>query len=77
MFALFMGMLMANLDSTILATAIPKIMEESCSLSNIGWYDSSGFLAFVAFQTSWGKVFKYFHLKWTTSLPSSSSSSAA
>ncbi|GJC82243.1 putative efflux pump gsfJ [Colletotrichum liriopes] len=31
MFALFMGMSMANLDSTILATTIPKITEESCN----------------------------------------------
>ncbi|OHW98397.1 major facilitator superfamily transporter [Colletotrichum incanum] len=65
MFALFMGMFTANLDSTILATAIPKITEEFRSLSDIGWHGSSGFLTFAAFQTSWGKVFKNFHLKWS------------
>lgn len=64
MFALFMGMFTANLDSTILATAIPKITAEFHSLSDIGWYGSSAFLTFAAFQTTWGKIFKYFHIKW-------------
>ncbi|CEJ81240.1 hypothetical protein VHEMI01380 [[Torrubiella] hemipterigena] len=64
MFALFMGMFTANLDSTILATANPKITAEFHSLSDIDWYGSSAFLTFAAFQTTWGKIFKYFHIKW-------------
>ncbi|CAH0055700.1 unnamed protein product [Clonostachys solani] len=65
MLALFMAMFTANLDATILATAIPKITAEFKSLGDIGWYGSSGFLTYAAFQTSWGKAFKYFHIKWT------------
>ncbi|KAL4899641.1 hypothetical protein BDW74DRAFT_188945 [Aspergillus multicolor] len=65
MFALFMGMFTANLDSTILATAIPRIIDEFHILADIGWHGSSAFLTFGAFQTTWGKVFKYFHLKWS------------
>lgn len=65
MFALFTGMFTSNLDSTILATAIPKITDEFHSLNDIGWYASSAFLTFAAFQTSWGKVFKYFNIKWS------------
>jgi MFS family permease len=65
MFALFMGMFTANLDSTILATAIPRITDEFHSLGDIGWYGSSAFLTFAAFQTTWGKVFKYYDLKWS------------
>lgn len=64
MFALFMGMFTANLDSTILATAIPYITNEFHSLDDIGWYGSATFLTFAAFQTTWGKAFKYFNLKW-------------
>ncbi|KAA8646325.1 hypothetical protein EYZ11_008443 [Aspergillus tanneri] len=65
MLALFMGMFTANLDSTILATAIPRITDDFHSLGDIGWYGSSAFLIFAAFQTTWGKVFKHFHLKWS------------
>ena len=63
MVALFLGMFTANLDSTILATATPRITDEFHSLNDIGWYASSAFLTFAAFQTTWGKVFKYFPLK--------------
>lgn len=63
MVALFLGMFTSNLDSTILATATPRITDEFHSLNDIGWYASSGFLTFAAFQTTWGKVFKYFPLK--------------
>ncbi|KAE8393452.1 major facilitator superfamily domain-containing protein [Aspergillus alliaceus] len=65
MLALFMGMFTANLDSTILASAIPRITDDFHSLGDIGWYVSSAFLTFAAFQTNWGKVFKYFHLEWS------------
>ena len=65
MVVLFLGMFTANLDSTILATAVPKITEEFESLADIGWYGSSAFLTFAAFQTCWGKAFKYFQIKWT------------
>ncbi|CAM1502575.1 Fc.00g073510.m01.CDS01 [Cosmosporella sp. VM-42] len=68
MVVLFMGMLTANLDTTILSTAIPKITEEFNSLTDMGWYGSSAFLTFAAFQTTWGKVFKYFNLKWSYAL---------
>jgi MFS family permease len=63
MFALFMGMFTSNLDSTILATAIPYIINEFHSIDGIGWYGSATFLTFAAFQATWGKVFKYFPLK--------------
>ena len=63
MVALFLGMFTSNLDSTILATATPRITDDFRSLKDIGWYASSAFLTFAAFQTTWGKVFKYFPLK--------------
>ncbi|EHK22068.1 uncharacterized protein TRIVIDRAFT_216146 [Trichoderma virens Gv29-8] len=68
MVVLFMSMLTANLDTTILATAIPKITDEFNSLDDMGWYGSSAFLTFAAFQTTWGKVFKYFNMKWSYAL---------
>ncbi|EHK24544.1 uncharacterized protein TRIVIDRAFT_219996 [Trichoderma virens Gv29-8] len=65
MLALFLGMFTANLDATILATAVPKITTEFQSIDDIGWYGSSAFLTFAAFQTSWGKVYKHIDIKWS------------
>ena len=63
MVALSLGMFTANLDSTILATATPQITDDFHSIDQIGWYGSSAFLTFAAFQSTWGKVYKYFPLK--------------
>ena len=50
---------------TIVATAIPKITDDFHSVSQIGWYGSAFFLTFASFTSPWGKLFKYFTLKWT------------
>ena len=50
---------------TIVATAIPKITDDFHSVSQIGWYGSAFFLTVASFTSSWGKLFKYFTLKWT------------
>jgi hypothetical protein len=50
---------------TIVATAIPKITDEFHSVSQIGWYGSAFFLTVASFTSPWGKLFKYFTLKWT------------
>jgi MFS family permease len=48
---------------TILSTAIPQITTEFHSLGDVGWYASSFFLTVAAFQSTWGKAYKYFPLK--------------
>lgn len=48
---------------TIVATAIPRITDQFKSLDQVGWYGSAFFLTLGAFQSTWGKVFKYFPLK--------------
>ena len=63
--ALFVSMFLVALDMTIVGTAIPKITDEFKSLDDIGWYGSAFFLTLAAFQSSWGKAYKYFNLKWT------------
>ncbi|KAH9239381.1 hypothetical protein K456DRAFT_1937512 [Colletotrichum gloeosporioides 23] len=68
MLVLFLGMLTANLDTTILAAAIPRITDEFETLADIGWYGSATFLTFAAFQTTWAKAYKYFDIKWTYAL---------
>lgn len=48
---------------TIVATAIPRITDQFKSLDQVGWYGSAFFLTIGAFQSTWGKAFKYFPLK--------------
>jgi MFS transporter, DHA2 family, glioxin efflux transporter len=61
--ALCLAVFMMALDMTIVATAIPKITDEFHSLDQVGWYGSAFFLTVAAFQSTWGKAFKYFPLK--------------
>ncbi|KAK2017792.1 MFS general substrate transporter [Colletotrichum eremochloae] len=62
--ALLMCNFVVSLDMTILATAIPRIVDEFSSLEDIGWYGSSFFLTISAFSQFWGKAYTYFSLKW-------------
>ncbi|GKT45902.1 putative efflux pump gsfJ [Colletotrichum spaethianum] len=48
---------------TIVATAIPKITDQFHRLDDISWYASAYFMTLGAFQSQWGKVYKYFPLK--------------
>ncbi|KZP00728.1 MFS multidrug transporter-like protein [Calocera viscosa TUFC12733] len=55
---------MSKLKQTIVATAIPRITDEFHSLDDVGWYGSAFFLTLASFQSTWGKAFKYFSLKY-------------
>ena len=61
--ALVLSIFLVALDMTIVATAIPKITDEFHSLNDVGWYGSAFFLTVGAFQSTWGKGYKYFNLK--------------
>ena len=63
--ALLISTFIQNLDSTIIATAIPKITDDFHSVDQVGWYGSAAFLTFASFQSTWGKAFKYFPIKAT------------
>lgn len=63
--ALILSIFLVALDMTIVATAIPKITDEFKSLDQVGWYGSAFFLTIASFQSTWGKGYKYFPLKWT------------
>lgn len=62
--ALLLGMFLIALDLTIVATAIPRITDDYQTIRDVGWYGSGYFLTFAAFQSAWGKVFKYFNMKY-------------
>ena len=55
--------LQADSLQTIVATAIPRITDQFHSLDQIGWYGSAFFLTLASFQSTWGKVYKFFPLK--------------
>ena len=61
--ALVVSVFLVALDMTIVATAIPKITDQFHSLDDVGWYGSAFFLTIAAFQSTWGKVYRYFPLK--------------
>ena len=61
--ALILSIFLVSLDMTIVATAIPRITDEFHSLNDVGWYGSAFFLTVASFQSTWGKAYKYFHLK--------------
>lgn len=63
--ALVLSIFLVALDMTIVATAIPQITDEFKSLDQVGWYGSAFFLTVASFQSTWGKGYKYFQLKWT------------
>ncbi|KAI8716720.1 MFS domain-containing protein [Fusarium sp. LHS14.1] len=65
LFALFISLLCVALDSTIIATAIPRITDQFHALQDVGWYGSSYLLTKCAFQLPFGKCFRFFSLKWT------------
>ncbi|KAK8007959.1 hypothetical protein PG991_010510 [Apiospora marii] len=47
---------------TIVATAIPKITDQF-GLRDVAWYSSGFFMTTAGFQSSWGKIYRYFPLK--------------
>lgn len=62
---LILSIFLAALDSTIIAIAIPSITSEFGSISNIAWYGSAYSITNTAFQSVWGKAYRYFPLKRT------------
>ena len=59
-----LSIFLVALDMTIVATAIPRITDQFKSLEDVGWYGSGFFLTFAAFQSMWGKAYRYWDLKW-------------
>ncbi|KPM38176.1 hypothetical protein AK830_g8402 [Neonectria ditissima] len=63
MLSLYLAMFLIILDSSIIATAVPRITDEFDSISDIGWYGSSYLLTTCAFQLLMGKIYKYYPAK--------------
>lgn len=61
--SLLFAMFLVALDNTILGTAIPRITDEFQDINKVAWYGSAYFMTFGGFQSSWGKLYKYFPIK--------------
>nr|POF13866.1 mfs gliotoxin efflux transporter glia [Quercus suber] len=61
--AVAMSVFLVALDTSIVSTAIPAITDEFHSLDDVGWYGSGFFITTAAFQSLWGKAYKYWSIK--------------
>lgn len=61
----FLAMFLVALDRTIVATAIPQITDDFHSLGDIGWYGSAYMLTTAASQLVFGRLYKFYHMKWS------------
>lgn len=62
-FGLALAIFLMSLDSSIIATAIPRITSQFNSTSDIGWYGSAYSFAMCALQPIAGKLFANFSIK--------------
>jgi hypothetical protein len=65
----FIAMFLVALDRTIIATAIPRITDDFRSLGDIGWYGSSYMLTTAASQLLFGRIYKFYSLRWYDPFP--------
>ena len=62
--SLFLVTFLTFLDTSIIATAIPRITDDFHSLPDVGWYGSAYQLASASLQPLTGKIYTYFPSKW-------------
>lgn len=60
----YLALFLVAIDRTILTTAIPRITDEFDSLGDIGWYGSAYMLASATSQPLFGRIYKYYSMKW-------------
>ncbi|KAL1896669.1 hypothetical protein Cpir12675_002691 [Ceratocystis pirilliformis] len=61
----FVAIFLVALDRTILTTAIPKMTDAFRTQSDIGWYGSAYMLTSAASQLLFGRIYKFYNIKWT------------
>lgn len=60
----FLALFLVALDRTIIATAVPRISDEFQALGDIGWYGSSYMLTTACAQLVFGRIYKFYDMKW-------------
>ncbi|KAI0841865.1 MFS general substrate transporter [Hypoxylon sp. FL0890] len=64
MLSIYLALFLVALDRTIIGTAIPQITQDFHSLGDIGWYGSAYQLTTAASQLVFGRVYKFYEVKW-------------
>lgn len=62
-FPLCLSTLLVTIDNTIIAVAISMIASTFKALNEVAWYGSASLLSVTALQLTYGKVYKYFDVK--------------
>src|SRR3569833_3084465 len=65
----FLALFLVALDRTIVASAVPRITDEFHSLGDIGWYASAYMLTTSAAQLLFGRIYKFYSMKWWVMAP--------
>lgn len=65
----FLALFLVALDRTIIATAVPRISDEFQALGDIGWYGSSYMLTTACAQLLFGRIYKFYDMKWYVFVP--------
>ena len=60
----FLAIFLVAIDRTILATAIPRITDDCDSQDDIGWYAAAYMLTGAASQLLFGRIYKFYNVKW-------------
>lgn len=60
---LILSIFTSALDATIISTALPAITDEFGTIGDIAWYGTSMVITHTAFQSCWGKAYRYSSLK--------------
>jgi hypothetical protein len=63
MIGLALSLFLMSIDTSIIATAIPRITSQFGSTDDIGWYGSAYSFSMCAFQPIAGKLFANFSMK--------------
>lgn len=57
-FGIMLSIFLSALDTSILATAIPRITDDFGTVKDVGWYSTAYMLTNTAFASSWGRGVK-------------------
>lgn len=63
--AFMMSAFLLALDSTVIATAIPRMTSDFNSLNDIGWYGAAYLVAQIALIPTCGRIYTFYNIKWT------------
>jgi len=65
LFCNFLALFLVALDRTIIAPAVPRISDDFKALGDVGWYGSAYMLTTACAQLIYGRIYKYYDMKWT------------